>query len=155
MALRLGLSGDQIARGIEKIRPVEHRLQLITGSGGITVIDDAFNSNIRGAKQAFSVLKEMSGSRILVTPGMVELGEQEEEMNREFGRAAAECCDTAVLVGKKRSEAISAGMSENGFPNDRIIVVNSLEEAAEHLKSLARPGDTILFENDLPDNYTE
>ena len=155
VALRLGLSGDQIARGIEKIRPVEHRLQLITGSGGITVIDDAFNSNIRGAKQAFSVLKEMSGSRILVTPGMVELGEQEEEMNREFGRAAAECCDTAVLVGKKRSEAISAGMSENGFPNDRIIVVNSLEEAAEHLKSLARPGDTILFENDLPDNYTE
>ena len=155
VGFRLGLTGEQISRGIEKIQPIEHRLQLIPGSGGITVIDDAFNSNIRGAKQAFSVLKEMSGNRILVTPGMVELGEQEEEMNRDFGRAAAECCDTALLIGKKRSEAISAGMTGQGFARERILVMNSLEEAAERLKSLAKPGDTVLFENDLPDNYTE
>ena len=103
LCLRLGLSAEQIARGIKKIHPVEHRLQLIPNPGGMTVIDDAFNSNIRGAEQAFKVLKEMSGNRILVTPGMVELGDMEAEMNRNLGRAAAGCCDTAILVGKKRS----------------------------------------------------
>ena len=65
------------------------------------------------------------------------------------------CCDHAILIGKKRSESIAAGMTENGFPKDSIQVVNSLAEAAELLKKQAKPGDTVLFENDLPDNYTE
>ena len=155
LCLRLGLSAEQMARGIKKIHPVEHRLQLIPNPGGMTVIDDAFNSNIRGAEQAFKVLKEMSGNRILVTPGMVELGDMEAEMNRNLGRAAAGCCDTAILVGKKRSEAIASGLLENGFRKENIIVANSLEEAAELLKARVKPGDTVLFENDLPDNYTE
>ena len=76
VALKLGLTPEQIARGIEKIRPIEHRLQLIPNPGGMSVIDDAFNSNIRGAKQAFQVLKAFPEKRIVVTPGMVELGEK-------------------------------------------------------------------------------
>ena len=155
VGLKLGMLPEQIVRGIEKIQPIEHRLQLISNPGGMTVIDDAFNSNIRGAKQAFAVLKEMKGKRILVTPGMVELGDMEEEMNREFGRAAADSCDLAILVGKKRSEAIAAGLVENRFAKEKILVVSSLEEAAEKLKDVVQPGDTVLFENDLPDNYTE
>lgn len=155
VCLKLGMTGEQIARGIEKIRPVEHRLQLIPNPGGMTVIDDAFNSNIKGAIQAFRVLKEMSGTRILVTPGMVELGAQEAAMNREFGKAAADCCDYALLIGKKRSAAISEGLTENGFPKERIVVLNSLAEATEWLQKNVRAGDTVLFENDLPDNYTE
>ena len=155
VCLKLGMTGEQIARGIEKVRPVEHRLQLIPNPGGMTVIDDAFNSNIKGAVQAFRVLKEMGGNRILVTPGMVELGGQEESMNREFGKAAAGCCDTAILIGRKRSTAISEGLKENGFPENRIIVLNSLEEATGWLQSNVKAGDTVLFENDLPDNYSE
>ena len=155
VCLHLGMTGEQIARGIEKIRPVDHRLQLIPNSGGLTVIDDAFNSNIRGAEQAFLVLKEMKGKRILVTPGMVELGDQEEEMNSLFGSLAAECCDLAVLIGTKRSAAIVRGLKEKGFPQDRIVVVNTLEEATALLRTQAKSGDTVLFENDLPDNYSE
>ena len=97
----------------------------------------------------------MNGTRILVTPGMVELGSREEEMNREFGRKAADCCDLAILVGRKRSEAIAAGLKENGFRKEKILVVNSLEETADLLKRYAKAGDTVLFENDLPDNYSE
>lgn len=152
---KLGLTGEQIVRGIEKLKPVEHRLQLISNPGGLTVIDDAFNSNIRGAKQAFRVLKQMPGTRILITPGMVELGAQEEEMNRQFGRDAADACDFAILIGKKRSTAIAEGLRDNHFPEDRILVVQSLEEATKRMKSIVRSGDTVLFENDLPDNYTE
>ncbi len=154
-ALSLGLSMKQIARGIAKIRPVEHRLQLIRHPGGLNVIDDAFNSNIRGAKQAFQVLKQFPKKRVIVTPGMVELGEQEAEMNRAFGTAMADCCDTAILVGKKRSEAIAAGLKENGFPEESILVAASLEEAASMMRKITGAGDTVLFENDLPDNYSE
>ena len=153
--LSLGLSMKQIARGIAKIRPVEHRLQLIRHPGGLNVIDDAFNSNIRGAKQAFQVLKQFPKKRVIVTPGMVELGEQEAEMNRAFGTAMADCCDTAILVGKKRSEAIAAGLKENGFPEESILVAASLEEAASMMREITGAGDTVLFENDLPDNYSE
>ena len=152
---KLGMSGKEIARGIRKLKPVEHRLELKRNPGGITVLDDAFNSNIRGAKQAFRTLKEFPAKRIIVTPGMVELGEQEENMNREFGRAMADCCDIAILVGKKRSEAIRSGLISGGFPEQEIRIAGSLQEAAEMLKTLAAPGDTILFENDLPDNYSE
>ena len=154
-ALSLGLSMKQIARGIAKIKPVEHRLQLIRHPGGLNVIDDAFNSNIRGAKQAFQVLKQFPRKRVIVTPGMVELGGQEAEMNREFGAAMADCCDIAVLVGMKRSEAISAGLKEHGFPEEMIRVVGSLEEATNMIRDITGAGDTVLFENDLPDNYTE
>ena len=155
VALNLGLTMEQVVRGIGKIRPVEHRLQLIRHPGGPNVIDDAFNSNIRGAKQAFQVLKQFPEKRIVVTPGMVELGEKEYEMNREFGAAMADCCDEAVLVGRKRSEAITEGLKENGYPAEAIRIVSSLEEATVLLKEITGPGDTVLFENDLPDNYTE
>ncbi len=152
---KMGLTGQEMVRGIRKLRPVEHRLELKRNPGGITVLDDAFNSNIRGAKQAFRVLKEFPGTRIVVTPGMVELGDREAEMNREFGEAMADCCDIAILVGKRRSEAIREGLEFGGFPEEKMIVVGSLAEAAERLRTIAKPGDTILFENDLPDNYND
>ena len=155
VALRLGLTPEQIARGIGKIRPIEHRLQLIPNPGGMSVIDDAFNSNIRGAKQAFQVLKAFPEKRIVVTPGMVELGEKEYEMNREFGEAMADCCDVAILVGKKRSQAIGEGLRAGGFAEERIYVVSSLDEATRLLRQIVKAGDTVLFENDLPDNYSE
>ena len=155
VAFHLGMTAEQIAGGIRKIAPIEHRLQLIRNTGGITVIDDAFNSNIRGAKQAFLILKDFPGKRIVVTPGMVELGEKEQEMNREFGLSMADSCDVAVLIGRKRSESIREGLLEGGFPEESIHVAASLEEATVLIGRLAGAGDTVLFENDLPDNYTE
>lgn len=155
VAFELGLTAEQISRGIEKIRPIEHRLQLIPNPGGMSVIDDAFNSNIKGARQAFQVLKVFPEKRIVVTPGMVELGVKEYELNREFGEAMAECCDTAILVGKKRSQAIEEGLRSGGFAENSIHVVSSLDEATGLLRQIVTPGDTVLFENDLPDNYSE
>ena len=151
----LGMTAEQIKRGIRKIEPVEHRLQLIRHPGGMSVIDDAFNSNIRGAKQAFEVLKQFPSQRIVVTPGMVELGSEEYSMNRELGISMADCCDIAILIGKKRSEAIADGLRSQGYPEARIKIVSSLDEATGFLNETAHSGDTVLFENDLPDNYTE
>ena len=155
VCLKLDMTLKEIARGIGKLQSVEHRLQLIRNKGGVTVIDDAFNSNIQGASQAFHVLKEFPGKRIVVTPGMVELGNREAEMNREFGRNMSGCCDLAVLIGKKHTAVIAEGLKEEGFPEHNIVFVNSLGEATEYLATAVQKGDTILFENDLPDNYQE
>lgn len=155
-AIRLGLSTDEIIRGISKIEPVPHRLQLMDTNNGITVIDDAFNSNPVGSKEALEILKGFTGgSRIIITPGMVELGAIEYEENKKFGKFMAECCDYAILVGIKRSRPIIEGLMQGKFPEQRIIAVSSLNEATERLGHIVKPGDVVLFENDLPDNYTE
>ncbi len=154
VCLQLGLSLTQIARGIAKLEPVEHRLQLIR-SGGLTIIDDAFNSNPQGAMAAIKVLKEFQGRRIIITPGMVELGDKEEQFNQELGKAMASCVDVAILVGKKHTLPIFNGLKEAGFPENAIHPVLSLAEATKLLHSLAKAGDVVLFENDLPDNYSE
>ena len=155
VAMSLGLTAEQIARGIASIRPIDHRLQLIRNPGGISVIDDAFNSNIRGAEQAFRVLKDFPGRRVIVTPGMVELGNQEYEMNKKFGALMADCCDDVILIGKKRSRAIEEGFRLAGGTDKKVHVVASLDDATALLGQLISTGDTVLFENDLPDNYTE
>lgn len=155
VARRLGLTMEEIARGVKKIRPVEHRLQLLPGANGVTIIDDAFNSNPVGAKAALDVLAAIPGRHIVVTPGMVEQGEQETEVNRKFGVQMAYACDIAILVGKRRTEPIAEGLLNGGMARESIFAVNTLEEATAVLGRVGRPGDTVLFENDLPDNYSE
>ena len=154
VGLRLGMNLRQIARGIGRIMPVEHRLQLIP-SAGVTIIDDAFNANPKGAQAARRVLREFQGRRIIITPGMVELGSGEEKFNHDFGMLMAECVDVAILVGKKHTAPIAKGLKEKGFPSENLFVVSTLEEASAILRQIGRPGDVALFENDLPDNYSE
>ncbi|MGN0777685.1 MAG: UDP-N-acetylmuramoyl-tripeptide--D-alanyl-D-alanine ligase [Aristaeellaceae bacterium] len=154
VCLHLQLTLRQIARGISRLEPVEHRLQLIP-STGVTIIDDAFNSNPRGAQAALEVLREFSGRRIIITPGMVELGGEEAAFNRSFGRKIADCVDVAILVGRRHTQPIAEGLREAGFPEENIHPVGSLSDASALLGILGRPGDVALFENDLPDNYSE
>jgi UDP-N-acetylmuramoyl-tripeptide--D-alanyl-D-alanine ligase len=155
-ALLCGMKLDEIARAVEQVEPVEHRLQLIQGAGGVTVIDDAYNANPEGVRTALEVLAQFSdGKRVLVTPGMVELGPIEEEENYRFGQLAASSCDVAILVGHKRTEPIARGLREAGFPEQQLLVVGSLNEATEKMKSYMAPGAVVLFANDLPDTYNE
>ena len=152
----LGLSLKEIAMGISKIESVEHRLQLIDPGTGVIVIDDAFNSNPEGAKAALDVLDSFNGKRkIIITPGMIELGELEEEENEKFGENIAQVCDIAILIGKKRTVPIYRGLKIRQFNESNLYVVNSLSEASELLKILTRVNDVVLFENDLPDTYNE
>lgn len=151
----LGMSLAEIARGVALCQPVEHRLQLLPSAGGVTIIDDAFNSNPVGSAAALRVLSGFPGRRIVVTPGMVELGEREAELNREFGRTMAGCVDIAILVGKKHTQPIVEGLREAGFPEEKLFVTGSLEESTKVLHSMMKTGDVVLYENDLPDNYSE
>jgi UDP-N-acetylmuramoyl-tripeptide--D-alanyl-D-alanine ligase len=148
----MGLTMEEIARGIGKLEPVEHRLQLVPTGNGVTVIDDAFNSNPAGGRAAMEVLKSFPGRKIVVTPGLVELGDAEEAENEAFGRAMAGAADIAILVARN-SEAMKKGLLEEGFDEGSVFVTGKLSEATEVLGKLTRVGDVVLFENDLPDHY--
>lgn len=151
----LGMSLAEIAMGVARCQPVEHRLQLLDGGAGMTIIDDAFNANPVGAQAALRVLENFPGRRIIITPGMVELGGEEAAFNRKFGEQMARSVDIAILVGKRHTQPIVDGLTEAGFPQENIHVVSSLDESTKVLHAMMKAGDVVLYENDLPDNYSE
>lgn len=155
IAYELGLSLEEISRGIAKIEAIPHRLELMINPNGSTILDDSFNSNPNGTKVALKVLSKFNGSKIIVTPGMVELGNEEYELNKEFGKNIAKVADIAILVGKNRTKAIQEGLHESQFNESNIHVVGTLNDATQVLGKVIKPGDVVLFENDLPDNYNE
>jgi UDP-N-acetylmuramoyl-tripeptide--D-alanyl-D-alanine ligase len=156
VAIAMGLNFEEIKKGIQKIEPIPHRLNIINPGTGIIVIDDAFNSNPIGAKAALDVLSQFKeGRKIIVTPGMVELGAMEEEANRELGVNIGKVCDYVILVGHNRTIPIYEGLMEVGYNKDNIFVVKDLDEATVVIQRIAKAKDIILFENDLPDNYNE
>ncbi len=156
VAKTLGLSFEEISRGIAKIEPVEHRLNIINPGTGIIIIDDAFNSNPIGTKAALEVLSQFKeGKKIIVTPGMIELGEMEESANREFGMNIGKVCDYVILVGENRTKPIYQGLMDTNYNKSNIFVVKNLDEATVQIGKLAKPKDVVLFENDLPDTYNE
>lgn len=144
----------QMAHAAERLEPVEHRLQL-RKQGAITIIDDAFNSNPVGARNAVDILGQMAGGRrVIVTPGMVELGERQWNENKTLGRhIARHDIDLAVLVGETQTAPIQEGLSDADFPDTRIKVFPNLFEAQDFLNHYLRAGDVVLYENDLPDQY--
>lgn len=154
VALHCGLSLAEIAGAVKRLSPVPHRLELKRGAGGVTILDDAYNSNPIGARNALQVLSMFNGGqRILVTPGFVELGPIEQEENRRLGETAAQACDVAILVGIDRTRPIREGLLQGGFPADNIVSVAALHEGIVQLRARAKPGDTVLLLNDLPDIY--
>jgi UDP-N-acetylmuramoyl-tripeptide--D-alanyl-D-alanine ligase len=152
----LGFSIEEISKAIENLHSPPHRLELIDNGTGILIIDDAYNSNPVGARMAADVLSKFTnGRKILVTPGLVELGKLEYEENKKIGQYFAKRVDYVFLVGKERTKPIYEGLLQENFPQDKIFINANLGETTEVLKSFLKPGDSILFENDLPDTYEE
>ena len=150
VAHKLGVSLKEMVYPVRMLKPVEHRLQLLPNG----YIDDAYNSNPAGFRSALDTLAGFDAQRVLVTPGMVELGERQEALNRELGEYAATRCDWAVLVGLKQAPPLKEGLLKGGFPEDKIFVAATLQEGLSFVNSLPAQGQRIvLLENDLPDNF--
>lgn len=156
VALDMGVAPERIAYAVRQLQPVEHRLQLRSFPGGYTVLDDAFNSNPTGARMALEVLQQLEGSRkIIITPGMIELGDQQYELNREFGKQIAVSCDYVILVGPKQTQPVQDGLREANYPDDQLYVARNLDDANAHWRPQIQAGDVVLYENDLPDTFNE
>lgn len=147
-----GIPLASLAPAVRKLTAVPHRMQLRAGE--ITYIDDAYNSNPAGCRAALETLERFDACRILVTPGMVELGADMERCNEEFGAQAAAVCDLCVLVGEKQAQPIRRGLLGVGYPEERIRVVRTLQEALAEVNAFrAEKRKVVLLENDLPDQY--
>jgi UDP-N-acetylmuramoyl-tripeptide--D-alanyl-D-alanine ligase len=153
VANTLGVPLRSLKAPVRRLRSVAHRMEL-KEQGEVTVIDDAYNSNPVGSKAAVETLAMFDGVRIIITPGMVELGEKEDEYNRLLGTYAADCCDHILLVGRKRGQVIMDGALSAGFDSGRCRLFDRFEDAYAYALAIKEDGHKyILIENDLPDNY--
>lgn len=150
----LGISMKELVMPVRRLSPVEHRLNLVE-QGDLTIIDDAYNSNPAGAKAALETLSMFTEDiRIVVTPGMVELGTEQARLNREFGTQIAKAADYAVIVDNANTDAIKRGIQDKGYPDDRLCVASSFGDAMSYVRRI--PGEAhkvVLLENDLTDVF--
>ncbi len=154
LGYHLGISMEELAKSVKNIKPIEHRLSL-SKYYDIMLIDDAYNSNPIGAHSALDVLMMMPGKHIVVTPGMIEMGEQEEKINYEFGKYMASHTDEVILIGKEKTKPIYEGLLSENFPKEKIHILNNVMEAFPLARKLKEKETYVLIENDLPDTFNE
>lgn len=154
IAHEMGISDDKIRYAVATIEQVEHRLSIKQTPGGVTIIDDAFNSNPSGSRMAVDVLSHFTdGKRIIVTPGMIELGSEQYNLNEVFGKYIGEKLDVAIVVGEYNRDAIVSGIKSTDFDVKNLHEVGTFNEAQAVLGKILQKGDTVLYENDLPDTF--
>ncbi|MFI3200756.1 MAG: UDP-N-acetylmuramoyl-tripeptide--D-alanyl-D-alanine ligase [Eubacteriales bacterium] len=153
MAHELGIPLQAMKQKVKRLKPVPHRMEL-RKHDQITIIDDAYNSNPMGARMALETLGMFDGMRILVTPGMIELGVQEYELNKQLGEQATQVADYIVLVGEKQTKPIYDGIVHTQYDMNQVYVASDFQSAINHVYGIpSEKHKIVLLENDLPDNY--
>lgn len=153
VAMELGVDVDRVMERIGSIPSADHRQSVYEGDGGFTIIDDTFNSNPTGARSAVDRLAAAgspTARRIVVTPGMVELGRRQHAENVSFAAHAAGVADDVVIVGRTNRRALQEGAAKG---RASVVMMPSREDAVAWVRSRLGPGDAVLYENDLPDHY--
>jgi len=154
LAIELGVPVKKVVENVKKVKQVEHRMQ-VKKINEYTFIDDAFNSNPVGSKMSVDVLSRMDGKRVIVTPGLIDLGNKQDQYNYEFGAYMVNKVDQVILVGVNQTKPIYNGLVENGFKESKIYVCSSVKEAFSYVYKNFTKKDTILLENDLPDAFSK
>ncbi|HLY83757.1 MAG TPA: Mur ligase family protein [Acidimicrobiales bacterium] len=153
VALELGVTPDQVAKRLPSLPTAAHRRQVIAGPTGATIIDDTYNANPAGAAAALDLLERLgrhAARRVVVTPGMVELGPRQSEENIRFAQAAGKVATDLLVVGQTNAGALLDGAG--GAPATVVRVANR-EQAVAWVSARVAPGDVVLYENDLPDHF--
>ena len=152
LAYKLGVTLTQIKNAISSLKPVPHRLELIN-ENDLTIIDNSYNASMESSMAALETLKLFDGDKIIVTPGIVELGEEQYSINENLAQEIAKVAQKVIIVNKTNKDALINGLNKAKFDSKNIIFVENLADAKDKLKEIVKPKDVILFENDLPDNY--
>jgi UDP-N-acetylmuramoyl-tripeptide--D-alanyl-D-alanine ligase len=152
LAAALGLDPAVIIAALRTLKPVSNRLEVVE-EGGIGWIRDAYNSNQIGFRAALEVAAALPVERrFMATPGVIELGPQQFEVNRALSREASAVCDRTIVVSDTNRAAFAAGHRDAGL-EDRLVTVETRTEAFRWLNDTLKPGDIVILENDLPDLY--
>ena len=155
LARAVGVPDRTIAQRLPTIPTAKNRRTIERGSTGATYIDDTYNSNPAGARAALETLRQHADATnanhiVLVTPGMVELGDRQFEENRVFAAAASELCTEVVIIGATNRKALVAGTHEG---RAQVVLVDDRAAAGAWVRENTNAGDVVLFENDLPDHF--
>ncbi len=155
IAKYLNMENEDIKKGIEKIKPVPHRLQPIQSPEDVLVIDDAYNGNSDGAREAIKVLAKFKDRRkIYITPGLVESGKKSQDIHREIGKRLAGKVDVVILIRNSVTQDIESGIKNyESRTKPKIIWFETAHQAHSSLKSILQPRDVVLFQNDWGDQY--
>ncbi len=153
VAYKMGLTLNEIFVGVTRLHSIKHRLQVLPTGSGVTLIDDSYNSNVDGFKCALKAMSSFSGRKIIVTPGLVELGEHQGGLNYQVGKLIATTCDIMIISAKTNAEMLVKGFVDGGKETKDIIYAKNHVKAKEVLNGILQKGDVVLFENDLPDTY--
>lgn len=154
VAVYEGMSLKDVAFRVRTLQPAESRLVSHTTPQGITIINDAYSANPLGVVSSLKVLGMYTqGRRLLITPGMVELGDLQDAENYKLGQLIAQYATDVILVGEAQTHAVKAGLLESAFPNEHLQVVDALSDSIQWYQHNLKSGDTVLFLNDLPDTY--
>lgn len=152
LATALGLDPDIAVASLRTLKPVANRLEVVE-EGGVTWIRDAYNSNQFGFRAALEVAAALPVERrFLATPGVIELGSRQFEVNRALAKEAAEICEQTLVVAETNREAFVAGHRDAGR-EARLVTVPNRSEAFRWLREIVKEGDAVILENDLPDLY--
>jgi len=150
----LGMTRAEITHGVVMTRPAPHRLEPFAATSGVLVIDDSYNGNPDGAREAIRVLARFKNRRkIYITPGLVEMGEQNAAVHRKIGADLAKVVDLVILIKNSATGFINEGLKTAGFKNQNILWFASALEAHTALPTILKSGDVVLFQNDWSDNY--
>ncbi|MGA2529716.1 MAG: UDP-N-acetylmuramoyl-tripeptide--D-alanyl-D-alanine ligase [Acidimicrobiales bacterium] len=154
VALELGVAPAVVLARLGSLPGVPNRLQRYYAEGGYLVLDDTFNANPAGARHALEVLAcaAPTGRRMLVTPGIVELGRAQRAENAAFAEQAAQSATDVVIVARTNRSALLEGSQRVARP-PVVKLVAKREQAVEWARAELGPDDAVLFENDLPDHF--
>ena len=154
-AVELGMPADDVAVALASVGQIKHRSEVKKHARGGTLIDDAYNSNPKGFASGLELLDILSsedGRRILVSPGIVELGDAHEREHAELAKIAARTVDVFLPIVPERIEGFIAGYAAER-PDGQVVRCETVAEAWKWLDSNLTPADVVLIENDLPDLY--
>jgi UDP-N-acetylmuramoyl-tripeptide--D-alanyl-D-alanine ligase len=152
VARELDVDVDRIVARLASLAVPAHRLEARTSEHGVAVIDDTFNANPDGARHALDVLAHVDGGgrKVVVTPGLVELGTEQAEANEQFARLASETADTLLVVCRTNRIALLRGARDGAAS---VECVANRDRGTAWVRSTLGSGDAVLYENDLPDHY--
>jgi UDP-N-acetylmuramoyl-tripeptide--D-alanyl-D-alanine ligase len=151
VALSVGVTIETVVGLLPTIPGADHRCEVSVTPTGVTVVDDTYNSNPAGAAAALDALAAVeTRRRVVVTPGMVELGKQQVPANADFGAAAGALANDVIIIGETNKAALTSGATRGGAA---IHHVRTRNEAVEWVRANLGAGDAVLYENDLPDHY--
>lgn len=141
-----GMSLEEIVRALEASQPESGRQEILHAQAGYTVINDAYNANPDSMRASLNLLRamEVEGRRFAVLGDMGELGSFSQACHESVGVAAAHAnLDYLVCVGQL-ARFIAQAAEKEGFDIERIIVVDTRNEALAFLKEQMTSEDAVL-----------